>query len=227
MIWFGMISNACWLFYDVFEMRAFFVMMWCVGGDVWGGAGVVGGVLGMGTGPCLSLSCAKLTPSIVELCKTNTMGLIFYMIDLFCFSRVCIHIAYLSCSSPFDSSVVHWCLCYTRRVLICSDTYSCLYCLLILQRIIPVSLSGLDYMLFLVFVRLVALRLDMIHLLPKRGRSFSSPPVCRDISRRDFLFSLCPLSPELPGDRRWRQCVEITASVWRMLIIVCSCVFHE
>ena len=45
--------------------------------------------------------------SIVELYKTNTVGMFFYVIDLFCFNRVCIHIAYLSCSNPFGLSVVH------------------------------------------------------------------------------------------------------------------------
>ena len=48
--------------------------------------------------------------SIVELYKTNTVGIFFYVIDLFCFNRVCIHIAYLSCSNPFDLSVVPWVL---------------------------------------------------------------------------------------------------------------------
>ena len=110
------------------------------------------------------------------------------------------------------------CLCYTRRALIGSGTYSCPDCLLILQWFIPISMSVLVYMLFLVFVRLITLRFDMIHLLPKRARSFSPPPVCRDSSRS---FSLCLLSPELPGDRRWRQRVETTGSVWRMLFIVC------
>lgn len=110
------------------------------------------------------------------------------------------------------------CLCYTWRALIGSDTYSCPGCLLILQWIIPVSMSVLVHMLFLVFVRVITLRFDMIHLLPKRARSFSPPPVCRDSSRCNFLFSL---SPELPGHRRWRQRVDTTGSVWRMLFIVC------
>ena len=110
------------------------------------------------------------------------------------------------------------CLCDTRRALIGSGTYSCPDCLLILQWLIPIRISVLVYMLFLVFVRLITLRFDMIHLLPKRARSFSPPPVCRDSSRS---FSLCLLSPELPGDRRWRQRVETTGSVWRMLFIVC------
>ena len=46
--------------------------------------------------------------SIVELYKTNTVGFFLYVIDLFCFNRVCIHIAYLSRSNPFDLSVVPW-----------------------------------------------------------------------------------------------------------------------
>ena len=113
------------------------------------------------------------------------------------------------------------CLFYTRPALICPDTYSCPDCLLILRWLIPVSMSVLVYMLFLLFVGLVTLRFDMIHQLPKRARSFSPPPVCRDSPRSNFLFSSCLLSPELPGDRRWRQRVETTGSVWRMLFIVC------
>ena len=54
------------------------------------------GFLGRCTGSCLLLSCTKLTPWVF-----------FHVTDLFCFDRVCIHIAYLFCSNAFDLSVVH------------------------------------------------------------------------------------------------------------------------
>ena len=82
-------------------------------------------------------------------------------------------------------------------------------------------MSGLVYVVLFVFVTVVSLRLDMIHSVPKRARSFSPPPVCRESSRADFLFSLCLLSPELRGNYRWCQRVETTGSVWRMLSVVC------
>jgi hypothetical protein len=164
---------------------------------------------------------------IVELYRTNTVGLFLYVIDLFCLAacvyilRIYLVVIHSTCLSFIGS------LCYTRRALICSHTYFCPYCLLILHWLIPVSMSGPVYMLFLLFVRLVTLRFDMIHPLPKRARSFSPPPVCRDSSRSNFLFSLCLLSPDLPSDRRRRQCVETTGSVWRMLFIVCVSVFPD